>query len=72
MKNITVISNKRDSIIEVSHRSSDSGAWIVSRWRKKLWYRERISSHWFNDKEQAYAFAHEMNREHVEKGPLML
>jgi hypothetical protein len=69
MKNVTVISNNRDSIIEVSHRSSDSGAWIVGEWRRKLWYRKRISSHWFIDKEQAFAFAHELKREHVEKSP---
>ncbi len=72
MKNVTVISKNRDSIIEVSHLSSDSGAWIVGRWRRKLWYRMRISSHWFNDKERAFAFAREMEREHAEKStPVM-
>jgi hypothetical protein len=67
MKNITVISNARECIIEVSHRNSDSGVWIVGRWTRAMLLRKRVSSHWFIDRHQAFAFAHEMKREHDEE-----
>jgi hypothetical protein len=60
MKNITVLSNARDCFIELTHRSSDPGSWIVRRWTKFLWFRKRISSDWFNDERQAIAFANAM------------
>jgi hypothetical protein len=68
MKNIAVISDARECIIEVTHRDSDSGAWIVGHWTKGMWLRKKVSSHWFIDRQQAFAFAHEMKREH-EGGP---
>jgi hypothetical protein len=53
----------RNDLIEVTHRPSDPGSWIVRRWRRFLWFRKRISSHWFLDQEQATAFARKMKRE---------
>ncbi|MBI4546923.1 MAG: hypothetical protein HY707_03020 [Ignavibacteriae bacterium] len=64
MKNITIISNARGCFIELTHHDSDPGTWIVRRWRKFLWFKKQISSHWFNDEHQAIAFAHELKREH--------
>jgi hypothetical protein len=64
MKNVTVISNARDSFIELTHRDSDPGSWIVRRWTKFMWFKKRVSSDWFNDKQQALQFANEMKREH--------
>jgi hypothetical protein len=65
MKNITVISNARDCTIEVTHRDSDPGTWVVRQFEKLIWFRKRISSDWFTDRQQALAFAEEMKRKHA-------
>jgi len=65
MKNITVISDLRDCFIELTHRDSDPGSWVVRRWKKFMWFRKRISSDWFADRQQALAFGNQMKREHV-------
>lgn len=65
MKHITVISNARDCRIEIIHRGSDPGVWIVRRWKKFLWLKKRISSDWFIDGKQARAFANDLKRKHV-------
>jgi len=62
MKNRTVISNDRDCFIELLHRDSDPGVWKVRRWKKFLWFKKRISSDWFTDRQQALAFVNEMKR----------
>jgi hypothetical protein len=64
MKNVTVISNHRGYLIELTHRSSDPGSWIVRSWTKFLWFRKRVSSDWFNDEHQALQFANKVKREH--------
>jgi len=65
MQEITdVISNDRDCFIELSHRTSDPGSWIVRRWKIVWWFRKRVSSNWFLDKQQALAFAAGMKRDH--------
>jgi len=64
MKDITVISNDRDCFIELIHRDSDSGSWIVRRYTKFMWFKKRVSSHWFNDSEQAATFAHQTKKDH--------
>jgi hypothetical protein len=64
LKETFVISNNRDSFVEVSHRDSDPSVWIVRRWTKFLWFRKRVSSDWFINRSQAFAYAKEMKREH--------
>ncbi len=64
LKDITVISNARDCFIELTHRNSDPGVWIVRRWTKFLWFKKRVSSHWFNDGQQAVAFANQTKKDH--------
>ncbi|MBI5216376.1 MAG: hypothetical protein HY960_11540 [Ignavibacteriae bacterium] len=66
MENI-IISNVRKCFIEVSHDDSDPGSYIVRCWKKILWFRKRISSDWFTNKEQALEFANEMNRTFKER-----
>ncbi|HQT91607.1 MAG TPA: hypothetical protein PL001_06220 [Candidatus Kryptobacter bacterium] len=56
MKKI-IISNARDCFIELIHRDSEPAAWIVRRWTKSLWFKKRVSSHWFSDERQALEFA---------------
>lgn len=63
MKSVTVISNSRGCLIELTHRSSDPGSWIVTRWARFLWFRKRVSSDWFNDEQQALQFANKLKRE---------
>ena len=63
MKQITVLSDARDCLIKLIHDDSDPGSWIVRRWRKYFWFNKRLSSDWFNDREQAVAFADEAKRE---------
>lgn len=53
----TIISKDREFSVELIHRDSDPGSWIVRRWRRVLWFRKQISSDWFNDKHQAISFA---------------
>lgn len=57
MKQTLVISSDRDCRIEVTHRDSDPGMWIVRRWKNGLWFKKQVSSDWFTDREQAVAFA---------------
>src|SRR5712692_5366183 len=64
MKSSTVISNARDCFIELTHRNTDPGIWIVRRWTKFLWFKRRISSDWFSEGQQAFAFANKLKREH--------
>jgi hypothetical protein len=62
MKKITVLSNSGNCFIELRHRDSDPGTWIVRRWKKFLWFKRRMSSDWFNDRHQALAFAEAMRQ----------
>jgi len=64
MKETFVISNDRDCFIELTHRDSDPSVWIVRRWTKSMWFKKRISSDWFINRSQAFAYAKEMKREH--------
>jgi hypothetical protein len=64
MKEIFVISNDRDCFIELTHRDSDPSVWIVRRWTKFMWFKKQISSDWFINRSQAFAYAKEMKREH--------
>jgi hypothetical protein len=60
----TVISSLRDCYIELLHHTSDPSTWIVRRWKKLRWYKERISSEWFTNEQQAYAYAYEMKKKY--------
>jgi hypothetical protein len=61
--NVTVISNVRDCLIELIHNDSDPAMWIVRHWTKLMWFKKRISSHWFNDRQQATIFANLMKKD---------
>ena len=65
MKKTTVISNARDCVIELTHRDTDPGTWIVRHATRFMWFKQRISSHWFNDESQALAFADELKQKHA-------
>jgi hypothetical protein len=64
MKHVIVISSDRDCRIELTHHDSDQSTWIVRRWKKFLWFKQRISSDWFNDEHQATVFANKLKEEH--------
>jgi hypothetical protein len=59
-KNRTIISNIRNCFIEVLHHDSDPSTWIVRRWKKFLWFKKRVSSDWFMNRQQAFAYAHKL------------
>ena len=63
MKNL-VVSNARDCFVELIHRESEPTTWIVRRWKKFLWFKKRVSSDWFNDEQQALAFANDIKLKH--------
>jgi len=63
MQDVIVIADTGGCLIELTHRSSDPGSWIVRRGRKFLWWKKRISTDWFLDKQEALAFAVKMKRE---------
>jgi len=54
----------RRNFVELTHRVSDPGTWIVRHSTKFMWFKKRISSVWFNDEHQAMAFADEIKRKH--------
>jgi len=62
-KRVTIISNSRDCFIEVINRDTDPSTWIVRRSKKFLWFKKRIVSNWFLDKQQAFAFAEKLLQE---------
>ena len=64
MKQATVLSTARECFVEIVHNDADPGSWIVNRWRGFRWFRRRISSNWFIDGQQAFAYANELKREH--------
>jgi hypothetical protein len=59
-ENRTVVSNLQDCFIEVLHRDADSHLWMVRRFKKVLWFKKRISSDWFVNRQQAFIFANAM------------
>jgi hypothetical protein len=69
MNTQTIISAAADRRIVVTHRDSDPGVWIVRAARKRLFFwTEQLSSDWFNDEDQAMAFARELNGRRSEGG----
>lgn len=64
MKHRTVLSNAGHWFVELLHHDSDPGLWIIRRWKKFLWFKTHRSSVWFNDREQALAFAVTIQLEH--------
>jgi hypothetical protein len=71
---VTIISNSRDCFIEVINRDVDPSSWIVRRSKKLLWFKRRVSSDWFLNRQQAFAFAEKMREEcsehHHSKSPV--
>ena len=70
MKESTVISALPACFIELIHRRSNPTMWIVKRYRKRLWFKKQLSSHWFIDGQQALAFAQTMKRTHEAQIPV--
>ncbi len=58
-----MIADSGGCLIELTHRSSDPGSWIVRRWKKILWWKKRTSTDWFLDKQEALVFAAKMKRD---------
>ena len=61
------ISDEGGQVVDILHRDSDPGMWIVRRWKKFLWMKRLISRDWFNDESQALAFAR--NKKAAERLP---
>lgn len=57
------ISGKGGRIVELIHRDSDAGMWIVRRRKKFLWMKRQVSSDWFNSESQALEFARALGAE---------
>lgn len=64
MKKITVFSDSRKCFIDLLHDDSDPVCWIVRRWRKYIGFKKWLSSDWFNEREQAVAFADGLVRQY--------
>ena len=65
MKKPTMISNAPQCVIELTHGDSDPAMWIIRHATRYMWFKKRISSHWFNDEHQAMAFAEELKLKHA-------
>jgi hypothetical protein len=67
MKNTKILSNVRSCFITLTHNYPDPGMWIVKHWTKLMWFKKLISSVWFNDEQQALAYANNIMLEHSGK-----
>ena len=65
MKKATLISNAPECVIELTHGAEDPGMWIVRHATRYMWFKKRISSHWFNSELQAMEFAEELKQKHA-------
>jgi len=52
-----VFSDSGKKKVVLINRLSDPGMWILYVYKKILFFNKRISSHWFNSKDQAELFA---------------
>ena len=60
----TVISDTPDNFIELINYSLDPNMWIVRRSKKKfLFFKKRLSSDWFNKKDDAEKYAEKLKNE---------
>ncbi len=59
-RDVVRISDEGGQVVDIIHRDSDAGMWIVRRWKKYLWMKKLISRDWFNDERQALAFARDL------------
>jgi hypothetical protein len=64
MRYTSVLSNAKRCFITITHNYSDPSSWIVKRWTKLMWFKKLISTDWFNDEQQALAFAAKIKCEH--------
>jgi hypothetical protein len=64
-QNRTVTSDIRKCFIVVLHRETDPCTWIVRCWEKIFWFKRRISSDWFINRYQAFAFAGELKQNYI-------
>lgn len=60
----TILSNDNGRCIELLHRAEDACIWIVRSSKKILWFRMNATTVWFQDKQQALAFAQTQAEEH--------
>ncbi len=65
LKKPTLLSNSRECIIELTHRDQDPGMWIIRHATRYMWFKKRISSHWFNSELQAMEYAEELKQKHA-------
>ena len=59
-RDVVRISDEGGQVVDIIHRDSDAGMWIVRRWKKYLWMKKLISRDWFNDERQALEFARDL------------
>jgi hypothetical protein len=64
MKNVTYLSNVRECVIELTRSDAEQGSWTVRHATRLMWFKRRISSHWFSDEQQALAFAGELKQKY--------
>src|SRR5689334_7575975 len=53
MKKATLLSNAPACVIELTHGAEDPGTWIIRHATRYMWFKKRISSHWFTSELQA-------------------
>ena len=51
-----VIKSASGKLVELIHRDSDPSMWIVNVYKKVIFFKKRISSKWFSDKEEALQY----------------
>lgn len=52
-----IIAESNEILVDILHRLEDPGVWIVRHWKKILWFKRKMSFHWFNNEQQAVVFA---------------
>lgn len=58
-----VISDSDDCFITLLHYPDDPASWIVRKWERRLLWKKRALSRWFNTRDLAEQFARLLVRE---------
>ncbi len=52
-----IFADSGNKIVVLINRVSDPSMWVLSIYKKILFFRKKIASYWFNDREGAEKFA---------------
>ena len=63
VKKIIVLSSAHHCCVTLTHSYGDPLTWVVEHSTKLMWFKKLISTDWFNNEQQALAFARNIEQE---------